>query len=179
MCWEKTTAKSLRDKIELNIEENMPGGIYKWWADRENLHLILRKLDVAERIDVENEIEHKEIANKEMFCIYVGQAEDLKVRLKKHIRGSISNSTLRKSLGAILWAGENSDELKKKINAFMDGLYIEYKLVKKERLNMEESNEISKSLRLLNIDGYNHKIFMQYIDKPLSELRENLKTLEK
>ena len=68
--------------------------------------------------------------------------------------------------------------LRKKINAFMDGLYIEYKLVKKERLNMEESNEISKSLRILNIDGYNHKIFTQYIDKPLSELRENLKTLE-
>ena len=179
MCWEKIAAKSLRDKVELKIEESMLGGIYKWWAEREDLLLILKKLGVVERIDIESEIEHKKIADKEMYCIYVGQAEDLKVRLKKHIRGSVNNSTLRKSLGAILWTGENSEDLKKRINAFMDEMYIEYKLLEKEKLNIEESDEISKSLRILNIDGYNHKSFMLYIDKPLYELREKLKTLEK
>lgn len=180
MNWEKISAKSLHEKVELKIDGNMHCGIYKWWAAKDELLKILTKLKIVDFIDVDNKIEHKEIENKEMYCIYVGQATDLKDRLKKHIRGSINNSTLRKSLGAILWNDEKKEDLKKKINdEFIDKFYVEYKCIEKtELLDVEESEEISRYLRILNIDGFNHKLFIQYINQPLSNLRNKLKDLK-
>lgn len=180
MCWEKISAKSLREKGLLKLEGDELCGIYKWWAAKEELLKILKKLKVVDFIDVDKEIEHKEIENKEMYCIYVGKATDLRDRLKKHMRGSIDNSTLRKSLGAILWNGEKKEDLKNKINnEFIDKFFVEYKCVENVGLlDVEESEEISKCLRILNIDGFNHKTFMQYINQPLSDLRDKLKKIK-
>lgn len=179
MCWEKISAKSLREKETLKLEGNVPCGVYKWWAAKDELLKILTKLKGVDFIDVDKEIEHKELESREMYCIYVGQATDLRDRLKEHIRGGINNSTLRKSLGAILWNGEKREDLKKKINdEFIDKFCIEYKCVEKVELDVEESEEISKYLRILNIDGFNHKAFMQHINQPLSALRDKLKNLK-
>ncbi|WP_290726564.1 GIY-YIG nuclease family protein [Fibrobacter sp. UBA2449] len=176
VCWKSISAKNLREKGELEIEGNMSSGIYKWWSSEKEVNAILRKLGASEFVDINKELEKKVFDCKEMYCIYVGQAKDLKDRLRKHIRGSVNNSTLRRSLGGILWNGDSSEELKKKINnEFIDKFYVEYKCVEEKKLDVEESEEIGKYLRILNIDGYNHRLFMQYINKPLSDLREKIR----
>jgi hypothetical protein len=150
-------------------------GIYKWWVDKVKLQKILEKMGAWNLIDIEKEIQEKDIENKEMYCIYVGQGVNLRDRLKNHMGGNINKSTLRKSLGAILWEGEDLETLKKNVNVFINDFYVECKFVIKDDLDLAESEEISQCLRILNIDGYNHKSFMRYINKPLSVLRKKIK----
>ncbi|MDY6387490.1 MAG: GIY-YIG nuclease family protein [Fibrobacter sp.] len=165
--------KSLRPNINEMKELDNPG-IYKWWAPQEKMLEILKKMNVELRA-IENEIETKSIESQKLYCIYVGQAKNLKDRLKNHIGGSIRNSTLRKSLGAILWNGEDSDGLKKKINKFMDDFFVEYEQVDEFDLDRIESSEIRSRLRIFNIEGFNHESFEKYIEEPLSKLRADLK----
>lgn len=170
-------AKSLRESI-CEMKELDHSGVYKWWVPQEKFLAILEKLNVAPSA-IESKIEKDKIENQEVYCIYVGQAKNLKDRLKKHIGGCIENSTLRKSLGAILWNGENSDGLKNKINEFMDGLFVEYEQVDEPDLDRVESSKIRSHLRILNMEGFNHELFEKFIEDPLSCLRAKLKELKK
>lgn len=169
--------KILRQNIG-GMEELDNSGIYKWWAPSQKLHEILNKLNV-DFPAIENEIEDKSIELQKLYCIYVGQAKNLKDRIKNHICGSIGNSTLRKSLGAILRKDEDLDGLKDKINEFMNELYVEWKRVDEPDLDGVESSEIRSRLRILNIEGFNHESFEKYIEDPLSKLRAELKELKK
>lgn len=153
-------------------------GIYKWWASGDDFSKILERLNV-DSSDIEKELERESIEGKSFVCIYVGQAKELKKRLGNHVKGCIDKSTLRKSLGAILWDKTQSNvELEKEIDDFLDKLYIEYKEFETAELDRVESSEIRANLRVLNIDGFNHDSFMLYIDNPLSEMRSNLKNLK-
>ncbi|MDY6331934.1 MAG: GIY-YIG nuclease family protein [Fibrobacter sp.] len=168
-------AKDFRDGT-VAVPSN--SGIYKWWAPEECYLKILQKLNVVPNM-IENEVQKSTIEGIGFVCIYVGQANDLKKRLGNHVKGCIDKSTLRKSLGAILWDGEcSSEDLENEINSFVNKLYVEYEEIESAELDRAESSEIRAYLRVLNIDGFNHDSFMQYIDGPLSELRTDLKKIK-
>lgn len=168
-------AKDFRDGT---VSVPSTSGIYKWWASEKDFLTILEKLKVSPD-DIEKEIQRKSIEGKEFVCIYVGQAKDLKKRFGNHVKGRVDKSTLRKSLGALLWDGKLSkNELENKINRFIDKLFIEYEKIEEARLDRAESNEIREHLRVLNIDGFNHDSYMQYINGPLSDLRTDLRKIK-
>ena len=79
----------------------------------------------------------------------------------------------------MLYCGkESSPKMSLKINRFIDKLFIEYEKIEEARLDRAESNEIREHLRVLNIDGFNHDSYMQYINGPLSDLRTDLRKIK-
>ena len=151
-------------------------GLYKWWAPEEQFQKLLQLLLPNSKDDQET-VEKKTEKTGNLYCIYVGQAKLLDGRLRKHLSGSLDNSTFRKSLAAILSARKKMDveELKTKVNEFINKLKVEcIDIENEDDLDIEESRLIAKKLRILNIDGFNHDDYYLYIDKPLTKLRKKI-----
>ena len=172
MCWNPVDAKCLRERSEGSVPD--VSGIYKWWASRKCLKTILDALQLNMK-DVENSIEKKE--NIGLYCIYVGQADSLEVRLKgNHVNGR-GKSTFRKSVEAVVKKIYGNQDVEKNTNSFIDKLKIEYRLVPKEKLDDTEIKEIGdKYLRLFNQqhNGGNELRKTYGITKKLKELRNEL-----
>ena len=162
-------AKKLREHAELTIESKP--GIYKWWAEKSELKIILDVLGIPLK-DVEGGIERKEGTN--LYCIYVGQANSLEDRLKgNHVNGR-KKSTLRKSIGSVLFKKYGSKDIDKKINDFIDKLKIEYELIAQEKLHDEEKEKIgTKYLRIFNSQLNKCQQRIDYgITRKLADLRK-------
>ena len=152
-------------------------GIYKWWAPIEQLRELLQIL-LPSSVDDQKAVENKVEKKGDLYCIYVGQAKYLDDRLSKHLSGSLNNSTFRKSLGAILSANKkwDAEKIRVEVNNFINKLSVECIDVENvDDLNIKEGKQISRKLRILNIEGYNRTDFYKYIDKPLSDFRDKLK----
>lgn len=172
MCWNSVDAKCLREKSEGSVPD--VSGIYKWWVPKKSLKIILDTLQLNMK-DVENGIEKKE--GQDLYCIYVGQADSLDVRLKgNHVNGR-GKSTFRKSVEAVVKKVHGNQDVEKITNSFIDKLKIEYRLVPKEKLDDTEIKEIgNKYLRLFNQQhNSENELRKTYgITKRLKELRSEL-----
>lgn len=160
-------AKKLREYAELTIESKP--GIYKWWAEKAELKIIIDMLCVPLK-DIESGIEQ----NNGLYCIYVGQANSLEDRLKgNHVNGR-NKSTLRKSIGAVLLKKYEPKDIEKKINEFVDKLNVKYKLVSQDKLDDAEKNEIGPQyLRVFNSKHNKHSLRTKYgITGKLTDLRK-------
>ena len=173
MAWTLIEAKSLREKSEKDVPEK--SGVYKWWATKVALEDILKALDLLKLNDVLAGIEKKD--KRDVYCIYVGQADSLDARLKgNHVNGR-GKSTFRKSVEAVMQKIYGGRNLEERTNAFIDGLEIEYRLVTKDKLDSEEVKEIGeKYLRLFNQqhNGKNSLRKDYVITKKLANLRGEL-----
>ncbi len=172
-------AKNLRMKENLKSLENFPG-YYKFWAEKEELQIILDELE-TNFDEVKDFIESRD----NCYAIYVGIAakEPLKKRLNWHINDSHTTSrvvygtlsTLRQSISSIV-AHNQCD--KKKTDIFIDKLKIELFFYRNGNLqNIEselreiERKILSTNLYILNIQGNKHP-FANTITKKLKELRK-------
>ncbi len=172
-------ASYLRKKEVLEQITNKKPGYYKWWAKKEDVEILLKKLDVDVRFeDVETDIEKKE--GSDLYCIYIGIAEKESIRNrlnwhvnKKHALSAIKSgflSTLRQSLSSLLAHNQKNEEA---TNEFIDNLYIEYFEVAEEdkkELRKIEKEAMERHLYILNIQG-NHHSKVGEIKKKLKELR--------
>ena len=121
-------AVALRDKMNLNAIPDDKPGYYKWWANKDELLIILDKLNM-QFDDIANSLERKD----GKYCIYVGVAikESIRKRLNwhvndKHTDNRVKNgtlSTLRKSIVSLV--GDDAFD-KAATNEFIDRLDIEY-----------------------------------------------------
>ena len=147
MAWHAVSAKSLREKSEKDVPEK--SGIYKWWARKADLQDILKALGLLKLNEVLTGIEKKD--ERDLYCIYVGQAESLDARLKgSHVNGR-DKSTFRKSVEAVVKKLYGGRDVAKKTDSFIDGLEIEYRFVAKDKLDSAEEKEIGeKYLRIFN-----------------------------
>lgn len=178
----------LRDSRYLKQISNDRPGYYKWWAKKEDVEIILKKLDVDVRFeDVETDIEKKE--GLDLYCIYIGIAvnESIRNRLnwhvnQRHTSSAINSgflSTLRQSLSSILSHNQMNEEI---TNQFIDKLYIEYFIDEngirspkaKEKIREIEKEAMKKHLYILNIQGNNHSKARK-IKKILRKLRKDSK----
>lgn len=172
-------ASLLRIKENLKRISDKPG-YYKWWAKKEDVEMLLEKLDVDMTFeDIESDIEKKE--DMDLYCIYIGIAEreSIRNRLDWHVnqghkQSAIKSgylSTLRQSLSSILSQNQKDEEV---TNQFIDNLYIEYFEVAgedKKELREIEKKEMEKHLYILNIHGNRHAKVGE-IKKKLKELRK-------
>ena len=173
-------AEELRDKENLKNIAEKPG-YYKWWAERRELDVILRELQVGFS-DISSALEGKD----GLFCIYVGIAakESVRARLNwhvndRHTESQVRNgtlSTLRQSIASIV-AHNQYD--KSATDAFIDKLYVEWfyseNAIKSETAKSElhdiEQTLLAEHFRILNIQENRH---------PLSEKTKTaLKSLRK
>lgn len=173
-------ANKLRDKSSLkNIIENKPG-YYKWWAEKKEVILLLKHLDLKTSI-----IDSLE-KNNNKFCIYIGVAikESVRDRLDWHINkinspSAVRNgtlSTLRQTISSILFQDMN---LTNETNEFIDKLYVQPFYINKP-IKSQEAKEIihnieidflahSDNLYLLNIQDNKHELSPR---KKISALRK-------
>lgn len=192
---EEIKSSSKTDKVEkkeenqpiqaslLRIKENLKRisdkpGYYKWWAKKEDVEMLLEKLDVDMTFeDIESDIEKKDM---DLYCIYIGIAEreSIRNRLDWHVNqghkfSAIKSgylSTLRQSLSSLLSQNQKDEEV---TNQFIDNLYIEYFEVAEEdkkELRKIEKEAMERHLYILNIQG-NHHSKVGEIKKKLKELR--------
>lgn len=173
-------AEDLRNKENLKNIAEKPG-YYKWWAERRELDVILRELQVGFS-DISSALEEKD----GLFCIYVGIAaeESVRARLNWHVNDSHTESrvrngtlsTLRQSIASIV-AHNQYD--KSATDAFIDRLYVEWfyseNAIKSEAAKTElhdiEQTLLAEHFRILNIQENKH---------PLSEKTKTaLKSLRK
>lgn len=150
-----TKAKDLRNKENLNAIPDK-AGYYKWWAEREELDVILKALNVDFN-DVANYMEE----SNNMYAIYVGIAtKSIRDRLSIHLKRSFANSTLRRSISSIVVHKYDKDAT----NEFIDKLYVEYTTVDesiiseqaKKKLENKEDELMTEKYRVLNISGNKH-----------------------
>ena len=155
-------------------------GVYQWWADKDDLLIILQALHM-QFSDVQSDLEEQD----GFYCIYAGIAwrESLRSRLNWHInqKNTISSvkskflSTLRQSIAAVLGISMTDTEV---VNDFMDRLRVSYDAIdfaiksqeaKKAAHEWEQNKFNSGKLYILNIqENRNHP---QSPYKKLKELR--------
>lgn len=173
------SAKDLRDKNNLLKIEDKPG-YYKWWAAREDLDIILKRLSVSFD-DIKSGLESRD----GLYAVYVGIAvkESVRKRLDwhvndKHSKSQVENgtlSTLRQSIASLV-AGNQYD--KEATNGFIDRLRVEYFVsgnpvkseAAKEELHRIERDLLARNLYILNIQENTHPL-AAYTKRKLSQLR--------
>lgn len=177
-------AKDLREKDNLLKISNDKPGYYKWWANKEQLGLLLKKLDVSFS-SIEKFLEK----DNGLYCIYVGIAvkESIRARLNwhvndKHEKSQVKNGTLstfRQSISSIVTHNQYD---KIATNEFIDLLKIEYyelnypikSEIAKEEIHKIERNLLSRNLYILNIQENNFEQ-AKSIKSKLKQLRKNSK----
>ena len=146
-------ARDLRNSIEKRQHIPSCCGVYQWWCEEDILIKILSSLDLDVN-DCKKDIEKtkENIKEKELYCIYVGDTCNLKRRIcSNHIKGKIRNSTLRKTIAAVLV--ENKDE--EKVNDIIDKLYVNWYEIKegknkKETYHKLQDEKINSCFRPFN-----------------------------
>ena len=177
------SARDLRDKDNLLKIEDKPG-YYKWWASREDLDFILKRLSVSFD-DIKSGLEVKD----GLYAVYVGIAvkESVRKRLDwhvndKHTESQVQNgtlSTLRQSIASLV-AGNQYD--KEATNGFIDRLRVEYFVsgnpvkseAAKEELHRIERELLARNFYILNIQENTHPL-AALTKRKLSQLRTQSK----
>ena len=163
------SAAILRNKDNLKAIPGDRPGYYKWWANKAELLIILRKLSI-QFDEICNSLEQK----NDRYCIYVGVAikESLRNRLNWHVNdrhdvNRVKNgtvSTLRKTISSLV-GNDATDKLA--TNEFIDKLFVEYFLSEKPIKSQEATNELrdiekrllgSEHLYILNIQENRHPL---------------------
>jgi hypothetical protein len=158
-------------------------GCYKWWAEQEQLNVLLEKLveSPENRMKVKELLEH----DNDMYCIYVGQASSIRKRLNNHVNRTMGSSTLRQSIGSLIanLGKDNKCEIEKKVNAFIEKLEIRYFFVDKTSeldsvewvlINGKNGENV---FRLLNIERNEPKeIIANAVVKTLGDMRSALRS---
>ena len=105
-------------------------GCYKWWAKKDDIEeLLSKKLSLDENLKkLFSETESSQIFEKEekenLYCIYVGKANDLYDRLRNHAKKT-EQSTLRRTICSLTC---NQDDTLEKINSTIDEWLNKFKL---------------------------------------------------
>lgn len=178
-------AKELRNADELKtIPNNLPG-YYKWWADRDELDVILSALEIS----YEYVIPYLETNDNRQYAVYVGIAakESVRKRLDWHVNDKHTPnrvrtgtlSTLRQSIAGIT-AHNQFDKVA--TDSFIDQLDIEYHTIDEEirsqeavqKLHVIERKMLTDNLYLLNIQDNKHPLSNE-IKKRLKRLRKEAK----
>lgn len=161
----------LREKTYLQQILGDKYGCYKWWAKKDELLFICKRLGV-ELNDIVDNIEKRD----DLYCIYVGQSHrELRKRIVNHLNGPLKRSTFRRSIGALFGKTE--------IDNLLDKFYIEFDYVPankdvtvlKKEIDDKEFKLINSHLRILNIqeNDYQHEKINLIIGK-LKDLRKGV-----
>jgi len=159
------TSKLLNIKSIKELRISRKPGVYKWWCKEDLLRDFLKKLGInySEAI---GDIEQKNFGNYNYFCIYVGDTETLRSRIiGNHIGGDTSNSTLRKTIGSILYA-DVSRSAEEKIDNAIDDMIVQifYDFNCFEEAHKFQNKEINEKFRPLNNKDINRNndIYLKY-----------------
>ena len=143
----------------------------KWWAKRNELDLLLDKLNVNFE-DIRDALDIKD----DLYCIYIGQSKNriISSYLKMQF---FDMSSFRTSISSILTFSPNNAEV---VNEFMDKLKVEIFFVDFPVKSVEAKNELDssisscleKNLYILNFQKNYHPL-AKNIKKTLSKIKKD------
>jgi len=169
---------SLRQEMCVSVPKRP--GVYKWWASKNILEKILENLNLKF-----NEISKYLEEVDGLFCIYIGIAKSMQMRLNwhilnKHTKSSVKSgylSTLRQTISSIFGA-DMMDE--KATDEIIDKLMLTFEIVDGDevdtiiKIKEKEKSLLRNNLKLyiLNIHGNKHPMAQNY---KLRQLRAQAK----
>ena len=81
-------------------------GVYRWWFPKDNAEELLSHF--KNRVLLKDvKLQERKIKGKQYVALYFGISSDMRRRIRWHIRGPFTNSTLRRTLRAILAPNTN------------------------------------------------------------------------
>lgn len=136
------------------INANNPG-CYKWWAEKEYVEKLLNKIFDNEKLKTKfSETEFDQIFEKNeenLYCIYVGKANNLYDRLRDHAKKT-EQSTLRRTICSLTC---NKDDSFKTINDKIDNWLKKFKIQYFPILEPEPNEKKSGNQILYKLKGTN------------------------
>ena len=97
-------------------------GVYRWWFPKDNAEELLSHF--KNRVLLKDvKLQERKIKGKQYVALYFGISSDMRRRIRWHIRGPFTNSTLRRTLRAILAPNTNDDAAASIVNQWLDSCY--------------------------------------------------------
>ena len=124
--------------------------LYRWWFPKTspimtylNRYVHENPNDYQMRYLLEHGLQAMEIGNSTYYALYFGKSTEGRTRFKKHINGPIKNSTIRKTIRAILHLLKDKDYNKKeRISSVLTPCYFEWMEFLNEDAKLIDSFEI-------------------------------------
>lgn len=136
--------------------------LYRWWFPCESepikaIEKYLRnKPDDAPMHYLFNSCLKKKTIGKDIYCaLYFGKSINGRKRFRNHVNGPMDNSTLRRTLYALLFPNVDAPKAEMEISAILNRCYYEWIELSddKEMVDMLEMTAISLGAYPLNMDG--------------------------
>lgn len=136
--------------------------LYRWWFpyESEPMKAIKQYLtdqpdDVQMRYLYHSHLKKKTIGDNTYYALYFGKSINGRKRFRNHINGPMDNSTLRKTLYALLFPNVDAAKAEKEISAILSNCYYEWIELSndQELVDMLEMTAISLGAYPLNLDG--------------------------
>ncbi len=173
-------AATLRQQMQnrcLDIEKNP--GVYRWWFHKEDAEMLLSHFRSSYQTEGRS-LQIQEIDGTSYVALYFGISNNLRRRIRWHVRGPFKSSTLRRTLRAITAAGLEDEKAEQIVNQLIDNCYWEWDYTDTEEQAEElETAELAqkKYAYPLNISK-NHTVPAIWVSE-LKLLRSNSKNLPK
>ncbi len=161
--------KDKKNPKELLGDDAKNPGCYKWWAKKDDVEILLSKIlfDDEKHKNIFSETDYSQLFENEenLYCIYVGKANNLYDRLSKQHAKNTETSTLRRTICSLAC---NQDDTLEKINKSIDGWLNEFKvqyfpLFECER-TMEKSGKNQVDYRLKGVEIKGEKKELSLLD---------------
>lgn len=136
--------------------------LYRWWFPLESEPMKAIKKYPTENPDdaqmhylFHYRLKKKKIGKDTYCALYFGKSINGRKRFRHHINGSMDNSTLRRTLYALLFSDMDTTQAETEISAILSRCYYEWIELAddKELVDMLEMTAISLGAYPLNMDG--------------------------
>lgn len=169
----------LRQQIEQNTLAYIDSkpGVYRWWFPEDIVKQIFEVL-TNQKFPQHVKLQEMEIDEIKYMALYFGKSGDLGKRIRQHVKGAFSSSTLRRTLRAIFAHGvRNGKHASEIVNKYINECYWQWDTtIDEAAANKIEKGELCQQdyAYPLNIQG-NHTVLPTDWIANLKRLRKTMK----
>ena len=154
------------------VVANTPG-YYRCWFPELIANIILAQFKTNG--NYKGKLQTKTINGKVYICLYIGSAKDLNSRIYTHLHGVFGDSTLRKTLWAILASNEIERGAEYMVNQVLDNCYFEWVYTDSEQQAVDcEKSELSQSTYCYPLNIQNNTTMPKEWINELKEMRNHI-----
>ena len=137
--------------------------LYRWWfpSESEPMEAIEKYLtanpdDAQMHYLYHSRVKKKKIGKETYYALYFGKSINGRKRFRHHINGPLDNSTLRRTLYALLFSDVDATQAETEISVLLSSCYYEWIELPDDRemVDMLEMTAISLGAYPLNMDGH-------------------------
>lgn len=100
-------------------------GVYRWWFPKKEKDRILGLIG-GQKFASQLNLQERQIGRKKYYALYFGESDNLKRRIREHVKEPFAKSTFRRTLRAILAQGSSSCCDSEIVDSCIDTCYWEW-----------------------------------------------------